>query len=195
MVNILVGILCSFIAWWIVMHLITPKLRFSKAISKINSRHTKGYDYRIKYENYGRRRIVDLEMTVYLSILGLSKHRKKTWEVVQLELRDEGRLAYLDPVNKAGWRRFVVFEVNKTEKFSREIFPTTIRNKIELGELELEDLLKLGEESFVEILISGYDNYSGSRKVFKSMKFKIGDIKEGYFEPKSLKIKKKITNM
>jgi hypothetical protein len=188
MINILIGIICSFIAWWIVVHLITPKLRFSEVISKIKSRHVNGFDYRIKYENYGRRRIVDLEMNVYLNILGLSKYRKKTWEVVQLQLRDEGRLAYLEPVRKGGWRRFVVIDVNNTSKFDADIFPKEVINKFKLKELELEDLLRLGNESFVEILISGYDDYSGSRKVFRSKRFKLQDVKEGFFETKSLKI-------
>lgn len=188
-IGVPIGIVCSLLAWWLLFHGIVPKLRFSNRISKIESKENAGrFRYRVKFENHGRRRIVNLEISVCLNIRGLSDNSPETWDVVNFKLKSPTNHPFIDPVNKKGIRRFVILDINNTPDFSQKIYPQSIRNKHQVNQLSLEDLFQLGNETSVRVSILGEDAYSGSRKLFQSKKYKIDDIKNSPFKLYSLKI-------
>lgn len=194
LIGIPIGIVCSLFAWWLLFHGIVPKLRFSDYISKQESKENTGrFRYRVKFENYGRRRIVNLEVSVCLNIKGLSEESPQTWDVVNLKLKSPPIHAFLDPIRKEGIRRFVILDINGTDDFSHKIFSETIRKKYQVRQLKLEDLLRIGNETSVRVSIMGDDAYSGSRKLFQSKKYIIEDIKEGSFQLNSLKMQEPIS--
>lgn len=189
LIGVPIGVVCSLLAWWVLFHGVVPKLRFSENISKIKSRENEGrFRYRVKFENYGQRRIVNLEISVCLNIRGLSKESLETWDVVIFSLNSPSTHAFLDPVKKGGLRRFVIFDINGTDDFSQKIFPEHIRKKHSAKQLKLEDLLLLGQETTARVSILGDDGYSGSRKLFQSKVYTEIDIKEAPFQLNSLSI-------
>lgn len=188
LIGIPIGIICSLIAWWILFHGIKPRIRFSEFISKIPHKDGKGFIYRVKYENHGRGRVVDLTYSAFLSIRALSPNRKKTWEIVQLALQNEGQIPALDPVRKQGLRRFILLDLLQTSKMQDAAFPEPIREKYADGTLLLEEVLALGEEAFVQFFVFGYHDWSGSRKLYASKCYRLEDIREGYFEAESLRM-------
>jgi hypothetical protein len=71
-ISIPIGIACSIIAWWILFRKVVPCISFSDEISKTRLEDSdSGFCYRVKFENSGRRDIIDLQIHAYLRIVGL----------------------------------------------------------------------------------------------------------------------------
>jgi hypothetical protein len=94
--GIVVGIFTNLISWWILFHLLVPKIRFSSQISKASKEkesfdQTK-YRYRMKFENAGRRLLIDVEITAHIHIYGIGPHKETTWHLLLLPLSPDGSL-------------------------------------------------------------------------------------------------------
>jgi hypothetical protein len=59
----------------------------------------------------------------------------------------------------------------------------------------LEDLLRLGDRAYIEVQAFGYDEFSGTRKLFQSDRLTKQDIHEGVFSKDSLSVKVKTIDM
>jgi hypothetical protein len=68
-------------------------------------------------------------------------------------------------------------------------FPKDIHRKLNRKTLRLEDLFASSEESYIEVQAFGYDEFSGSRKYFRSKLYRITDILEGPFDKDGLEVK------
>jgi hypothetical protein len=76
----------------------------------------------------------------------------------------------------------IQLHLNVTDDFKTNLmYPDEIRQKAKKKELLLEDLLCLGSDAFLEINLFGYDEFSGSRKLFVSKRYRLQDIKLGKF--------------
>ena len=147
--------------------------------------------YRIKIENSGRRPAVDLEVSVFVRIKGLNDPQSTIWEVVHLPLNTTGERTWttplMNPVRKSKLRTRLRICLNHTDYCTKAHFPEHIREKAARKSLLLEDLLSLGTESQVGVMVSGFDEFSGARKVFMKT-YLPSDIKFGEFERRSLAI-------
>jgi len=192
----LMGVLTNIFSWWILSHWVVPRLRFSPAISKTPRQPTQddksGYKYRIKFENAGRRPIIDVELMARLRIKGLGEHPKTNWQIVYIPL--DGSVVYriprIVPVGRGRHTRHILgFYVNSVDEFrNNPIYPPEIRYKAQERVLLLEDLLTLGTEADLEVEAFGYDEFSGARKLFLPKRYTVHDIKEGYFDTKGLDV-------
>ncbi len=195
-----VGIATNLFSWWLLFHGIVPKVRFSQYISKTpyaDTGHDKsGYRYRVKFENSGRRAIIDMDVMARLRIKGLDPH-KGLWHTFLVPLSPDGniyfRIPRLMPIGTASRfgtkirlhsaRPINRFHINSAfEHLDRPPYPREIRKKAKQGTLLLEDLLNLGSEATLEVEAFGYDEFSGTRKLFVSKLYTAEDIKEGHFE-------------
>ncbi len=70
----------------------------------------------------------------------------------------------------------------------RPPYPYDIRKKAREGTLTLEELLKLGNKAYLKVYAFGYDKFSGTRKLFVSHSYRIGDIKDGSFSESGMDI-------
>lgn len=175
-IAILIGVITSLAAWFVLFHLITPKVVFSSKISKTKvESYANGYSYRIKLWNIGKRDIIDLDVFIRLKIKGLTS-KENLWHTIDFNKRFDKIIYFGKEEN-----RIIPFYPNKTGRFSENIFPKTIRDKVENGILTLEDVLGLGSKSFVRVYIFGFDKFSGSRKIFLSRKYFLNDIEEANF--------------
>lgn len=188
MIGIPVGVLGSFLAWWIIYHRIIPIVRFSEDICKDKyDPDNTGFRYRIKLENYGRRAILDLELIARYRVKGLFKGRPGNWKVVYIPLHNN-RIFNMPPVKKSHFREMVRINLNEASEFNNIIFSRQIRTKLKNKLLLLEDLLSLGADSTLQIYGFGFDEFSGVRKFVKSKVYKKNDIKFGEFNKKGLNV-------
>lgn len=63
--------------------ILVPKIEFSDQISKLKcNENNSGFKYRFKFENAGKRDIIDVQILIRLRIEGLRKENPRNWEVV-----------------------------------------------------------------------------------------------------------------
>ena len=72
---------------------------------------------------------------------------------------------------------------------NEDVLPHDILKKREEGTLTLEDILGLGEGTYLQIQAFGYDEFSGARKYFASKRYNLSDILEGPFDRYNLTVK------
>jgi len=181
-VGLIIGLFTSFLTWWILFHAIVPKIEFAKDISKLpTDDDSSGSRYRIKFANVGKRALVDIQVLARFSIKGLT--RPGNWVTINIPLEWNGdtkaEMPRLTKKNNRVLRLFIshALDLKRSTLYSQEI-----HDKANAETLTLEDLFSLGTESSLIIWVFGYDEFSGSRKLFRSQDYKITDIKEGRFK-------------
>jgi len=188
------GVLTSYTVWWITFKYLTPKIKFSDAISCLESKeNASGFRYRFKFENEGRRNIIDAEVIVRVRIRGLRKDMRKNWEVIYLPISSMHyqKLAIVRPVSKPlkGHKPLrPVFEIKgyACEYFEHAIFPPAVQEKARQRSLTLEEILSIGDEANLQVLILAFDEFSGARKFFESPLLTLKDIQHGYYDKHSV---------
>jgi hypothetical protein len=194
LISTVTGVLASFAVWWYTLKYLTPKIKFSNSISRLPTEHNdSGYRYRFKFENSGSRNIIDAEVIVRVRIKGLRKEMSGNWEVVYLPISsmEYQKLAIIRPVS----RPFLdmrplrpVFEIKgyACDYFENSLFSLAIRQKAAAKSLSLDDILSIGNDANLQVLLLAYDEFSGARKFFESPLFTKADIKNGYYEKNSV---------
>lgn len=180
-IGLVLGVAASFLAWWIIFHQIVPKIEFSEGISSSPRRSDPSRrSYRIKFANTGRRAIIGMEVFARLSI---KWEAGKNWSAYYIPLNSAGDRKYELPRLDRGRNRILTLWLNRSEVFrTNKRFSEALRNKAEAKELELEDLLSQGEIARLQLFVSGYDEFSGARRVFASPKFELENIHKGRFK-------------
>lgn len=197
-IGLLVGLFTSFFSWWMLFRWMAPTISISNSISRTPSSVSpeedddkSGARYRIKIENSGRRPAVDLQVSVFVRLKGLNDPQSTIWEVIHLPLATSGETTWttplMNPVRKSKLRTRLRICLNHTDYCAKPHFPEHIREKAARKALLLEDLLSLGTQAQVGVMVSGYDEFSGARKVFMKT-YHLSDIKCGEFERKTLLI-------
>ena len=182
LIGLFIGIVTSFLTWWILFHGIIPKIRFSEHISKLLSTDEKaGWKYRFKFVNCGRRALLDVQVVARLSIKGL--HSPDSWTTITIPLELSHDKKYEIPRVPRNANRVLRLFVNQVVDLKQSaLFPNDLREKAKNDVLCLEELLALGTESKLLIYVSGYDAFSGARKMFASKGYTVADIREGQFK-------------
>jgi hypothetical protein len=176
--GLLSGLLLALIRWWVSRVLLGPKVTFSPKISKLSEvvsdeDKSKGR-YRIKLRNDRRfRQLIDVKLVARLSILGLRPEPKfqNRWTAVDIPI---GEANGTIPRLRKKWDvedGLYIFglNVNRIESL-HGFWPPEIRQKKNDGTLTLEDLMDAGQggKAKLRIFVSGYDQLSGTRKMFES---------------------------
>jgi len=190
----LLGILTSFLSWWLLSRYLVPRVRFSPCISKIPSEHDKsGWRYRVKFENSGRRTIIDVECLATFRTKGRGPRHPRTWDEAMIPLGPGGveswRFPRLRPVRVSGMRQLLTLHTSHAPAFQELTYPEGIRKKAQDGTLLLEDVLALGTSAELQVWVFGYDEVSGTRRLFTTV-YHATDIVEGSFDTGSLNIEK-----
>ncbi len=183
------GFVTGLISWWVLWHGITPSICFHPNISKVLNPSTdtnlSGFDYRIKIQNGGMRTIIDVEIFAWLRIIGLNPAKPdNVWDVIiPLDGESYKKIPRLLRKQKGEPRSQVLrLGINEVDEFrASKMYPDTIRTQSEQRKLFLEDLLSLGTEATLEIYITGYDGFSGAKKLFVSNPYTLQDIRPGHF--------------
>lgn len=187
-ISTVTGVAASYAVWWYTFRVLTPKIRFSGSISKIPTiENPSGYKYRFKFENIGRRNMIDIEVVVRVRIKGLRKEVPGNWEVIYIPISSLAyhKLAIVRPVNRLGIRNVrPVFEIKAfdCDYFQKPVFDKTTQDLAADHKLTLDHVLGIGKMANLQILLFAYDEYSGARKFFESPEFSAQNITPGYFD-------------
>jgi hypothetical protein len=195
--GIFIGITTNLISWWILFHGLSPTILFSPAICKTSRDPTSNdkskYVFRARLENSGRRAIIDFEVMVRLHLKGLEGYPKGLSQIVYIPLDSSGNIVHKIPhiprINQDRSKPIIIFCTYMQSEFTNpNNYPKSIVNKAKNKTLLIEDVLKLGDGTYFEIIGFGFDSFSGSRKYFISKRYTILDIQYGNFKEDGLDI-------
>jgi len=183
-VSVITGIIASYTIWYLVTKCLVPKLNFSGFVSKLRTdENASGFKYRFKFENAGRRNIIDLEVIARFRTRGLHNDLPHNWEVIYLPTSSlqYNKVAIVRPTKSNHLRPVLEIKTYECPYFKSEIFSDEIRRKAESGQLSLDDIFNIDSESNLQIIILGYDEFSGARKYFESKIYTKKDILPKHF--------------
>ena len=183
LLGVILSLATSFAFFYWQFHVVVPEIRFSEKISKLK-RGDGGFRYRVKFENCGKRDIVEVTVLGRLRVKALNPNALNNWNIAEIPMGFVVPL--MRPVKQSRLRETPEIDLRQA-RFERP-FPKEIVDRAHADELPLEELLRLGTKTTLEIFVFGYDAFSGSRKVFVSKVYSEADIAEGPFEPGSLEI-------
>lgn len=170
------GILASIIAWYVLQHHVVPALEFFPKIYKARTdENPSGYKYRIKFQNAGRREILDFELFAKLRIRGLSPNHPGVWRAIYIPV-DDPRIPRIASHRGTAKRLAVQLLVSDVSAHVVSALPEELQEVHKKGQLSLEQLMGLGCEVTLEMIGFGYDAFSGARKVVQSMIYGLTDI-------------------
>lgn len=181
MIYVLIGIplsiLSSLTAWWLIFHYICPRIEFRDTIWKQPEPKSKfGYKYKFAFKNMTGREIYDITISVRLRIECLPDRVGLRWVNLRCFRDTIPRLERRDSEGKNGYKQLKFYpEVTTDDELN--ILPNEIAEKSRNGELTLEELLSIGSSSRLQIIVSGVDSFTGTRRYFESKLFKAEDIK------------------
>jgi len=172
--NAILGVITSIIGWFILFRMLVPKFKFSNKINKILYSSGENPVYRIKFKNVGQRNAIDIEVFVRLRVRNLSQtpRFKLTWTIITLHT-NTNHIPHLSKNNN----RILILHLKETQ----ELHVLKFKNALQGKEINLENLLSLGDKAELVVWALAYDEFSGARKAFVSKHYKISDIMEGKF--------------
>ena len=184
LLGLVVGMISSFASWWVLFHWFVPEVEFSPFISKITRKGGSGFSYRIKLKNTGLRSIIGVEIYARLWI---DWHGNGNWIGLYLPFSGEGDKKYDIPVFKRRANRILSFFINAVPAFQTNIkYPEPFRQKAKDRVICMEDVLCLGKDAYIQVFVSGFDSFSGARRVYESRKFRKSDIYPNLFSKSGL---------
>ena len=193
LIGLFIGIATNLFAWWILFHYIVPEIRFSPLLSKIpNKENNSGYKYRFKLQNVGKRSIIDVEIFVKVNIKGLGDFPTNI-RIVDIPISNKlkaHRIPIIPPISEDFNGKIIQILPNEVDEFKDlSRYPEYIKIKANEGKLLLEDVMSMGTETTLQIMAFGYDEFSGTKRLFISKVYTDRDIIEGkYFH--GLEVKK-----
>jgi hypothetical protein len=190
--GLVIGLFTSFFSWWVLFHWLTPTIALSANICKYTTRvvsndgvEKSSATYKLQFKNIGYRTIIDFQVRAIIRIKGLANPESSVWKVTHLTMLKDGGKTYsypnVDPFRRSKLRWTLPLHINSVESFKSSSYPAHIRAKAEGKSLLLEELLSLGTAAEVCVIASGYDEFSGARKIFEKTYFP-HDVKFGRFE-------------
>jgi hypothetical protein len=143
------GFLLSALFWWLLAHGLVPRLGFATAISKLDDREPGKVVYRIKMENVGRRKIIDLSFRarVYVPGFHVLPGARTTTTIVEVPL-DMQHLFILRPRNN----RIIWLEVSGVaDEYAGYLDEELVRSLAERRDGSLEALLRLSDDAYLVV--------------------------------------------
>ena len=171
----LLGLVASFLIWWLTQHYLVPEVRFAEELTK-RKVPSGGHYYQCAFENIGKRLMVDVEIRVRI---GIKEHLGATgWAYHEIR-SNASRVPDLS--HQQNNRRVVrVFDTREPIQFV-DLPSLSIRQDIEACKT-LEELLELGSDAAVRVHVFGFDAYSGARRHFASKSYRRHDIRNGRYK-------------
>jgi hypothetical protein len=165
LLDIVIGLLLGLLSWWIVTRAVTPRIWISPDISKLpDSTGNATYTYRVKVFNLKKlplpkKPAIDIKITANLSILGVDSTRPKTWFRMNVPVGNTGELAYM--------RHNSIFRLRLHDIPARQAarLPEHLHANIATGEIQLEDLLRLGSKSHLRVVVTAAHIYTWGRSL------------------------------
>ena len=180
-IGFVVGLAGSFFSWWILVRGMVPSVEFSPTIKRVRSTGADTFYYRVALKNAGWRGIIDVHIYAQLSV---------SWDG-----GNEWARFYV-PLNPSGDRKFELPRLGKNHSREFRLFPGEVpdfANNPGLtpsfqataadSTVTAEEMLALGDAANLRIIVLGYDEFSGARRLFESRLYQGTDILEAPHSP------------
>lgn len=169
----ILGVGSSLAAWWILFHRVVPYVEFSPRVSTRAASRGEvsfaGCVYRIKIGNPRKRGAIDISIFARLRVRGGHIGLPTNWAVIHI------------PVARpcVPWLRGSTIVHLLPSRLTPEDlhgFNQDLVNRADSGSLTLEELLESGSAAELDIFVFGYDEFSGSRRMFISPIYQRQDL-------------------
>lgn len=194
----LLGLILSLVAWWVTARVVVPRIQWSREICRTPG---DALEYRIKFGNVGRRDVVDVAVTCTLRVRNLDRlpatsARSRNYATVGIPLRGgqvdvmrrKGRrdlpphLSVDRSDGPIGRNRLAKLLTSDISDFQTGRLPEHLQDAIRNRQMvELEQLLGLGDDAYLDFTFFCYDGYSGARRVLRSAKYRKENIAVGNY--------------
>lgn len=167
------GLVSSFVIWWLSTHFWIPRIRFSEELAEYELPNGERF-FQIAFKNIGRREIIDIEVQVRVGIFGFLGTNEWAYHTVT---SNSSRIPLL---SKGKRRRVRVYDSREDVEFIDR--PSkSLRDEIEKCR-SLRDVLQLGTDGTVRVHVLGFDEFGGARKHYCSKPYRLQDIRKGTFK-------------
>lgn len=180
--GILLGLLSSILLWYVTTKVLTPKVSVSRFLERSRDHEGKPR-YRFTLRNEGHRDAVDVRVKCTLFSHGWASGASEEIATIdiplsvgQIDILPGRRWPFLEvtrPLDILG-DRIVILQLKDLSSFQKGKLAASDRARVESGDVRLEDLMDLGTGSFINVVVYGFDRFSGSRSVY-SERYYFGD--------------------
>jgi hypothetical protein len=184
--GILLGFIGSVILWYITTKVLTPRLSVSTTLEMTRD-PAGGLRYRFSLRNESHRDAVDVIVKCTLFSEGWASGPPDEIATIDIPV-SVGQIDVM-PGRRYFWSssksrlldrvgdRFVTLYVRDISEFQKSKLNAETQRQLKHGEIGLKELLDLGRESFVNVVVYGFDRFSGSRNVYSERYFRNDDIR------------------
>ena len=168
--GILIGIISSLVAWYILFHIIKPFIIFEKLIIVPYKDNENGEYCSVVIRNAGFTKSIDLEIIIRVIIPELNYIDKEIKTNIDMHL-SMSKLVRLSPNNYRRVSFNIPYKIFEQLKFSKDIQLKSLKKS-----LSLKDILLINEEAKLIVYVFASDSLSGARTLSISKEYKLKDI-------------------
>ena len=177
----MVGLAGSFISWWILVKGLVPRLEFASTIKRVRSNGADTFYYRVALRNVGRRGMIDVHIYAQLAV---SWDGGKEWARFYVPMNQSGDRKYELPRMRSGQSiEFRLFPGEVPDFASNPGLALGFQQKVADRTVTVEEMLALGDAATLKIVVLGFDEFSGARRLFESGPLRGTDIVEAPHSP------------
>jgi hypothetical protein len=184
LIGFALGLVGGLIVWWITTKFFTAKLSVSSQVERTGDA-LGNPRYRFTLANKSHRDAVDVIVKCTMFSQGWANG--PTGEIATIDLPvSVGQIDVMPArqyFSSRGRRlldlvgdRIITLELRNISSFQKAKLDAACRQRIDSGEVTLEELLDLGKNSFVNVVVYGFDRFSGSRSVYAERYYQRADI-------------------
>jgi len=179
LLSVPVGILTSFLFWWVLARRLAPRVAWSTAIILPAETAMTGSDHdqpRIKIVNVGRRDAIDLQIAAQLRLPHQVDHIGSPMSIVDVPTS----VPWLPRLRRRSFRyvRLCLNQVPENEQTRVAL----AGEESGLG-TDMLDILQRWPGAAVRFYLFAYDSFSGARKIFVSPDYGLDRVVRGAFRP------------
>jgi hypothetical protein len=176
-VGFILGFISSILTWLFITKWLCPNIEISSNIAKVE------YSGKIPMFKF---RILNLSKRNVYNLSAFFRVHIKGYPTVEIKIFEENILPILK--SKELCERSISVMNGKAIKEGRGKFgDKEIKEKFDNEQLNLDDIFELSDEVYAEVILFGYDEFSGTQKSF-SKEYKKSHIVSGDFIKKTTKI-------
>ena len=185
--GVLLGFALSVMFWLITTKVLVARLTLPSVITELIEEDGT-FSYQFWLENKGQRDAVDVNVRCTLYSTGWSGDPSELVATIALPLsiqsinvmagrrhmhRIHGRSR---PIDRIGPRK-ITFRLGSISDFEKLKLESALRHRLDKNQVPLREIMGLGNDSFVNIVVFAYDRFSGSRNVYTDASIAPNDIR------------------
>ncbi|HLN17236.1 MAG TPA: hypothetical protein VK277_10875 [Acidimicrobiales bacterium] len=194
LVGAFVGFALSFGLWYVTAKVLVAHLALPEQVTERVDKEGR-YSYSFTISNTGQRDAIDITVTCTLHSTGWGSDRPGFTALITIPMRQNGqitvirgqhalrrRLGMTRPLDRYAGRNVAVsFNLGDVSDFQKEKLKEQgdVLARLNENRVRLQELMELGQDSFLNIVVFANDRFSGSRNVFTDVALRAEDVTPG----------------